>query len=318
MKGNLWSVVLAAGSGRRLSGITGGVPKQFWRPDDGPSLLESTLDRLAPICPPERTVIVVGDEHHEHVRSSPKYRSRGRILFQPHNRGTAAGLLFGLLPVIAADPDAVVVVTPADHGVANQDIFRRGIIDAITHAQHSGGVVLFGVEPSAARDDYGWITLAPEEDGIRTVRSFVEKPDFESANQLLASGAVWNTMVLVARAQALIDLCRGQCPRLTAVFERALMLPRDTRRTFLLETYPAIEAVDLSRDVLTNAQGLWAYSWPSSMGWSDLGTPERLRRWVNGSSLNTGGPGASATAHRRPADFRPNRPELVNQQELRP
>ena len=294
MTGNLWSVVLAAGAGRRLSGITGGVPKQFWGPDDGPSLLECTLDRLAPICPPERTVIVVGDEHHDHVRRSPKYRSRGRILFQPDNRGTAAGLLFGLVPVIAADPDAVVVVTPSDHGVMDQHIFRRGIIEAIPHAQHSHGVVLFGVEPSAARDDYGWITVAPEDDGIRSVSSFVEKPDFESASQLFASGAVWNTMVLVARAQALIDLCRSQRPRLTAVFEQALTLPRVTRHTFLLETYPAIETVDLSRDVLTNARGLWAYCWPSSMGWSDLGTPERLCRWVNGPSHSTAGPAASA------------------------
>ena len=282
MRGNLWSVVLAAGAGSRLSSVTGGVPKQFWRPDGGPSLMDSTLDRLAPICPPERTIIVVGDDHREHVRQWPNSGSRGRVLFQPHNRGTATGLLFGLLPVLVADPDGVVVVTPSDHGVRNQEIFRRGIIEAIAHAQHPGGVVLFGAEPNAARDDYGWISLSqPSRDGrISAVGSFIEKPDLESASRLLASGAVWNTLVIVARARALIDLCRSQRPRLTAVFDEALTLPRDARRSYLAEGYAALEAVDLSRDVLTTARGLWAYRWPASMGWSDLGTPERFRRWA--------------------------------------
>lgn len=282
MRGNLWSVVLAAGAGHRLSSVTGGVPKQFWRPDDGPSLLESTLDRLEPICPPARTLVVVGGTHREYVRQWPDYRRRGRILLQPQNRGTAAGLLLGLLPVVAADPDGVVVVTPSDHGVRNQDLFRRGIMKAIAHAQHPGGVILFGVEPNAARDDYGWITLseAPAHGSIRPVRSFVEKPDLESARRLLAEGAIWNTLVMVARARVWIDLCRQQRPQLTQVFEQALTLPRDARHIFLDEQYLGMEAVDLSRDVLTNVRGLWGYRWPASMGWSDLGTPERFSRWV--------------------------------------
>ena len=55
METQLWSVVLAAGSGRRLSDLTGGTPKQFWRPTGSTSLVEETLARLAPISPPERT-----------------------------------------------------------------------------------------------------------------------------------------------------------------------------------------------------------------------------------------------------------------------
>jgi len=282
MRGNLWSVVLAAGAGSRLSRMTGGVPKQFWRPDDGPSLIESTIDRLAPICPSDRTVIVVSDAHRKHVRRWPGYRSQGRIVYQPDDRGTAVGLLFGLLPVLTADPDGVVVVTPADHGVRNPATFRRGIVDAITHAQSPGGVVIFGVEPDAPREDYGWITLdsAGPAGRIRAVTSFVEKPASDSASRLLKSGAVWNSMVMVARARELIDLCRMHHRQLTSVFQHALELPSAVRHAFLASRYPAIEATDLSRDVLTHARGLWAYTWPAAMGWSDLGTPERFCRWA--------------------------------------
>jgi mannose-1-phosphate guanylyltransferase len=282
MRGNLWSVVLAAGAGSRLARMTGGVPKQFWRPNDGPSLIESTIDRLAPICPSDRTIIVVGGAHRGHVRRWPKYRSQGRFAFQPDDRGTAAGLLFGLLPVLAADPDGVVVVTPADHGVRNSTIFRRGIVDAIAHAQHPGGVVIFGVEPDEPREDYGWITLDPAGSSgpIQAVASFVEKPALETTCRLLKSGAVWNSMVVVARARELIDLCRIQQGWLTAVFQHALALPPAARHEFLASSYPAIQPTDLSRDVLTHARGLWAYTWPAAMGWSDLGTPERFCRWA--------------------------------------
>jgi mannose-1-phosphate guanylyltransferase len=282
MKGRLWSVVLAAGTGKRLSDRTGGIPKQFWRPNGGPSLLEETLARLTPICPAERTVIVVGDQQKKHLRSWPAYRRSGRVVFQPAGRGTAAGVLFGLLPVLAADPEAVVVLTPSDHGVRNARVFQTGILEAIAHAQSPGGTVLFGVEPSAPRTDYGWITLRPERGCtmIQPVASFVEKPDVQTATQLLSEGAIWNTMVIVARVQELLDLCRVHLPDVTAMFEHALTLPREKRHTFIAARYPSLAVADFSRDVVTPARDLFAYTWPAWMGWSDLGTPERLDRWL--------------------------------------
>jgi mannose-1-phosphate guanylyltransferase len=282
MKSPLWSVVLAAGAGRRLSSLTRGTPKQFWRPAGSSSLIEETLARLAPICPDERTVIVVAESHREYVNQWSPARRRGRVVFQPEDRGTAAGVLFGLVPVLAADPNAVVLITPSDHGVENPDVFRRGIEDAVAHVQLHSGVVLFGVEPLAAQVDYGWITLASSKmsTGVQRVASFVEKPPAEAARQLLSSGAVWNSMVVVARAQELLGLCDEHLPELTAVFVRSLKVLPDARLPFLAACYPSLPAFDFSRDVLTEAHNLLAYTWSASMGWSDLGTPERLQNWL--------------------------------------
>jgi mannose-1-phosphate guanylyltransferase len=209
-------------------------------------------------------------------------RRRGRVAFQPEDRGTAAGVLFGLLPVLTTEPHAVVLVTPSDHGVANPDAFRRGILDAVAHVKIHDDIVLFGVESSTAQTDYGWITLDQSNvsTGVRRVISFVEKPPADTAGRLLSSGAVWNTMVIVARARALFDLCRKHLPDLTAVFVGALTLPQPTREAFLVARYPRLTAADFSRDVLTPADKLLAYIWPASIGWSDLGTPERLRDWL--------------------------------------
>jgi mannose-1-phosphate guanylyltransferase len=246
------------------------------------SLIEETLARLAPISPAERTVIVVAETQREYVSQWSPARRRGHVVFQPEDRGTAAGVLFGLVPVLAAEPNAVVLITPSDHGVENPDAFRRGILDAVAHVQLHSGVVLFGVEPLAAQVDYGWIRLDPlkRSTGVQPVASFVEKPPADTARQLLSSGAVWNTMVIVARAQELLDLYNEHLPELTAVFVRSLKALPDARLPFLAACYPTLPTFDLSRDVLTPARNLFAYTWSASMGWSDLGTPERLQNWL--------------------------------------
>ena len=282
MKSSLWSVVLAAGAGRRLSGLTGGIPKQFWRPAGATSLIEETLVRLAPICPGPRTVIVVNKAQREYVRPWSSAPLSARVAFQPEDRGTAAGVLFGLTEVLARERDAIVVVTPSDHGVESPETFRRGIVHAAIHVEGCDGVVLFGVEPSAAQTDYGWITLDPstEPGGVRSVVSFVEKPPLDEARRLLSSGAIWNTMVMVARAETLFDLCQQQVSDVAAVFASSMSMPQNLREAFLAAHYPDLQTADVSRDVLTPAPHLLAYAWPATIGWSDLGTPERLHHWL--------------------------------------
>jgi len=288
MKSSLWSVVLAAGSGRRLSRLTGGIPKQFWCPAGTTSLVEETVARLAPICSAQRTVIVVNKDQRKYLSPRPSTPPSGRVVFQPEDRGTAAGVLFGLTEVLSSEPNAVVLVTPSDHGVKSPEAFRRGILDAVAHVALGDGVVLFGVEPSAAQTDYGWITLGPstESGAVQSVASFVEKPPKDTAQRLFSSGAIWNTMVIVARARTLFDLCRQQLSGLAGVFISSLSLPQDAREAFLAMRYPHLEAADFSRDVLTPAVDLLAYTWPASIGWSDLGTPERLHQWLRPANLN--------------------------------
>lgn len=282
MKRDLWAVVLAAGKGRRLAPLTGGVPKQFWRRNGAPSLLDETLTRLSPLCPAARTVIVVDNGHREYVGARANYEDSGRVVFQPTDRGTAAGVFLGLLPVLASDPNAAVLITPSDHGIANQSIFRRGILESVLHVQSAGGIVLLGAAPSTPRDDYGWISVGPEwrADGIRPVDAFIEKPHAAVARRLLETGAVWNTMVAVAQAKDLIALFRIHLPVITALFLRALAMPASAHREFLAKAYPLLPVSDFSRDVLAPARGLLTYTWPSSLGWSDLGTPERLSQWL--------------------------------------
>lgn len=280
MFGRPWVLILAAGAGRRLSDVTGRVPKQFFRPDDGPSLLESTLDRLGDIAEPRRTVTVVDRSHRPLVAELGLGRRLGEVLYQQEDRGTAVGVLFGLSRILAETPHAPVVMTPSDHAVGQGWQFRAGLSVAMGElAQGKSDVVLFGAEPTNASSDYGWITAAPAGGSVRRVDTFVEKPTRAHAIELLRTGAVWNTMVLLARASALERLFVDHLPGHAAVFAHARTLPAGERDVFLREEYPRLAPADFSRDVLTPATGLGLYTWPASMGWCDLGTPERYSLW---------------------------------------
>ncbi len=87
-------------------------------------------------------------------------------------------------------------------------------------------------------------------------------------------------MRLVARGTDLIGLSQAQLPEITTMFLKAVALPEAARRPLFGALYPLLRVADFPRDVLAEARGLLAYTWPSSMGWSDLGTPERLREWL--------------------------------------
>jgi mannose-1-phosphate guanylyltransferase len=295
MASNLWTIVLAAGKGTRLASVTGGVPKQFWNADGGPTLLEDTLERTARLSPPDRTVIVVDRSHGKFVRELPELDSFEHLLYQSGDRGTATGVLLGLTEVLAADAEASVLLVPSDHGIQEPDHFVNGIAaagDRVGAGRHE--VILFGVLPSTPERDYGWILPAGQAavDGLVPVASFVEKPDAATATRLFESGAVWNTMVLVSRAATLLKLYCRHLPDVADAFIYSLRFNRPARQEFLRAQYEMLPSTDFSRDLLGHATRLFLQTWPAEMGWSDLGTPDRLARWC---------------AH-RPNDYSPARP----------
>jgi mannose-1-phosphate guanylyltransferase len=278
-----WAVVLAGGSGRRLAAITGGVPKQFYAPRGGTTLLEDTIRRVRPIVRPGRLATVI-DRAHDHAATTLATRvPLGHLVRQPMDRGTAAGVLLGLsaLPLRADD---LCVLTPSDHGVANPLLFRRGIRRAAAAIrQGQADVVLFAVTPSGPAGDYGWVLPAKVSGPGRrlaSVSQFEEKPDERRAQTLFEAGAAWNTMVLVGRAGALLELYQRHLPGLTRMFAAARALPVALRPAFLDAEYPSMPPADFSRDLLGRANGLHTFIWPAELGWTDLGTPERLTAWL--------------------------------------
>ncbi len=293
MTSRVWSLVLAGGRGQRLAGVTGGIPKQYYAPRGGPTLLEDTLHRLGPVSDTSCTVTVI-DRAHQDIAAALEARTPlGQLAPQPFDRGTAAGVLFGLTE-LPADADDLVILTPSDHGVARPEMFRRGLRRAAhTIAEGRADIVLFAVVPGGPAGDLGWILPArdapPVIGDLPHVGAFVEKPAADLAERLFQAGAGWNTMVLVGRIGALLALFRTHTPTLAAVFDRARRLPRSHRYAFLEDAYAGLPAADFSHDVLTPAVGLRLYTWPQTVGWTDLGTPARLTAWLDAHASRANG-----------------------------
>ena len=241
MRSQPWSIVLAAGSGRHTA--TGGLPEQSWRRATDLSLVNEALVRLAPICAAERTVIVLTEDQRSYVDHWPPAEHRGHVVFQPEDRGTAAGVLFGLVRILATEPQAIVVIVLSDHAVLDQDVFSRGILDAVASVKRRDEVVLFGIEPSG--DNPG--------------------------------GTVSNAKAIVARAVTVFDLCREHLPELTACFTGALTMPTLTRDAFLALHYAQLTAADFTQGVLARSVNLRACMWPASIERPDFGTTEPLQ-----------------------------------------
>jgi mannose-1-phosphate guanylyltransferase len=260
------------------------LPKQFCTFRGDRSLLQSTMYRVLPLVPPRHCVVVVAAEH----RPTAEEQLRGFrgvvILDQPVDRGTAAGVLLPLSHVLEAEPNARVLLLPSDHAFADEGLFVRGIDEADRAIDRRvASVVLFGVAADAPHGDYGWIGAGQPLDGpgsrLRRVTSFREKPG-QDAERLWEGGALWNTMILLARGRALRALFTRHLPELGAAFRAHGMLPREERAAFLADTYLRLRPADFSRDLVGRAEGLAVYGWPGGIGWTDLGTPQRVRDWL--------------------------------------
>ena len=187
--------------------------------------------RLAPICPANRTVIVLTEAQRQHLRELAETPKSARMAFQPQDRGTAAGLLFGLLPVLTTDPAAVVLVTRSHQAVKTTHAFQQSITDAVSYARRRFEVVLFGIE--SARE------------------------------------AASDEVVIVAQARALLQLCRQRLPVVSSVFVGALTMPFEAQSKYLSTQYPQLPSRDLAQDVLTAPGGPAQPAWPRVVLWSE-------------------------------------------------
>jgi len=287
---NVWALILAAGEGSRLRGLTttpGGlsVPKQFCSLQGGASLLEETFGRAESVAQRRHIVTVVASQHRRWWEAPLRSAEPENVIVQPDNKGTAPGLLLPLLHIVRRDPNATVVVLPSDHFVRREDVLARGLQQAARLAridhQH---VFLLGLVPDEIDPELGYIVPHDRAaTAAATVQQFVEKPSVDVARVLVRDGALWNVFILAASARALVDLYTARHPSLVADMSRAVeqdgnnSLEANAARTL----YPQLPTLDFSRDVVQCQESRLRVLTVPACGWSDLGTPQRVADTLN-------------------------------------
>lgn len=253
-----WALVLAAGEGRRLSNLTTDangitVPKQFCSLEGGPSLLTTSLDRARSVVADERVCVVVADQHRHWWAEFAEVLPTANVFVQSHNRGTANGILFPLLGILARDEQARIVV-------------------------------LLGIEPEDADAELGYI-VPGEGDGRGTlpVRRFMEKPESAIARRLISAGALWNSLIFAAGGRSLFRLFERRCPEVVAAMQIAVNEPGPPLQSSsaLRVLYERLPNIDFSRHILESAVDALRVRPVPHCGWTDLGTVRRVADTLN-------------------------------------
>ncbi|MEJ8824001.1 mannose-1-phosphate guanylyltransferase/mannose-6-phosphate isomerase [Variovorax humicola] len=224
MTASIHPVVLCGGSGTRLWPLSRkALPKQFAPLVDGKSLLQLSLARLSQWGTP---VTCIGAEDHRFLlqESMESIGIPGRQILEPLARGTAAAVAVAAL---LAAPDDILLLAPADHHIPDTELFGRTVAQGLDAAA-AGYLVTFGVTPTFPSTGYGYIepgeSLA-DKAGIASghlVAHFHEKPNLiEAQRMLLQGGMLWNSGILLAQAQALIDALETWAPDILATCRRA-------------------------------------------------------------------------------------------------
>jgi mannose-1-phosphate guanylyltransferase len=183
----------------------------------------------------------------------------------------------GAAHALAADPQALVAVLPADHWVLDEAGFSAALSRAFELAEVPGRIVTVGITPTRPHTGFGYLHLsAPADPAGVALRGFVEKPDAVTAERLIADGEhLWNGGIFVARAQTLLDEIGRQLP----ASGRALALigariGRPDYRATLDAHYPDCARISIDHGVMEGALDVWTV--PADVGWSDVGNWDAL------------------------------------------
>jgi mannose-1-phosphate guanylyltransferase len=266
-----WAVVLAGGVGSRFWPLsTPSRPKQLLPLVGERSMLADTLARLAPLVPPERTLVLTNAELVDAVRAAAPELPAANVLAEPRPAGTAAALAWAARTIReAAGDDTIMTCVHADWAIADAEGFRAALRRAAEVAAREHGLVTVGIVPTRPEIGYGYIQPGePAGGGARRVARFVEKPDRTRAAELCAGGCLWNSGIFVWRVADFLAEVAAHTPEVAPALEAA----GDDAAAF----FAAVRPVSVDVGVLERSDRVFVV--PGDFGWDDVGTWASLAR----------------------------------------
>jgi mannose-1-phosphate guanylyltransferase len=284
---HLYAVIMAGGVGSRLwPRSRSGAPKQFLDLFGDHTMLQETVDRLKPLIPLERVLVVVGEAHADTVRAQVPGLPGENILIEPGPRGTAPCIGLAAVVLQQRDPAATTVVCPADHLIADPAGFRQAVVAASELAQE-GYLVTLGIAPAYAHTGYGYIQRGAalgERSGLPTyeVRRFTEKPDPAAAQRFVESGEYyWNGGIFIWRVATILDEMAGLLPKLYAELQPVTAAwDSPARGKVLAAAWERVPRTTIDYGVMEKAERVAVV--PVDIGWNDVGSWATLSGLVQG------------------------------------
>ncbi len=285
---HVWSVILAGGSGSRMQPfikqwLGQDIPKQYCSFVGERSLFQHTLERADQFNHSEHTITVISPDHEDIAPLQMTPYPGSSLLIQPKNCDTGPGVFLPLSYLKLLDGDATVIILPSDHFIFPAHRFLRILTYAVNTVESlPEQLILFGVRPNSPETEYGWIqpgTLIRKDGPARLyqVQSFKEKPNACKAQNLLDTGGLWNTMILVGKLTAFWNLGWLFLPHVMQKFRAfQAFIGTQWEHSMLKHFYLDMPVCNLSQELLQKIPEQLTVLAMKNVLWSDWGQPKRI------------------------------------------
>lgn len=268
--------------------MAGGLGSRFWplstteKPKQfldligiGKTLIQSTFERMSTICPQENIFIVTCELYRPLIKEQLPEIREDRVLYEPTRRNTAPCIAFANEHIKQINPKATIVVTPSDHLILNDDIFRKVIGEGLEFTQHKDILLTIGIKPNRPETDYGYIQVSDSEstNTISEVKNFTEKPSEEMAKIFIQTNEFyWNSGIFIWSLNSITKAFKKHLPESLELFES--YKPEAYSKDIISRIYSGCKNISIDYGILEKADNVHVYR--ATFGWSDLGTWKTL------------------------------------------
>ena len=269
--------------------MAGGVGSRFWPMSTpefpkqfhdilglGKTLIRMTFERVLPICNPENILVVTNSRYKDLVKNQLPELHQNQILGEPILRNTAPCLAYANFWIAKKNSEANIIVLSADQIISNEILFLKDLEIALKAASSGNHIITLGIKPSEPNTGYGYIQFQKEsindENRLRKVKTFTEKPNLESAEKFVSSGEFfWNAGIFVWSLNTIQNAFKNHLPEVYDLFNQSPQIySTEDESKFIEKIYPACQNISIDYGILEKSDNVLVIL--SDFGWSDLGT----------------------------------------------
>ena len=272
-KSNYYCVIMAGGIGSRFWPMsTRKYPKQFQDIlGTGRTMIQQTYDRISQIVPKQNIFVITNKEYVSLTEQQLPELKPENIVGEPMMKNTAACNIYMANKISAKNPDANIIVLPADHLILKENIFLKKVELAFNLAEKNDYLITLGIKPTRPDTGYGYIQFVEKKNSeYFKVKTFTEKPDLEIAKTFIESGDfLWNAGIFIWNVKSILAAFDKYLEEMSMHFQSCEYNSKGESACIDL-IYPKVNKISIDNGILEKAKNVYVI--PADLGWSDLGT----------------------------------------------